>query len=164
MNDTAQQKREEEPRVRTGPAWVAVQLEDAEFGLAIERVLEVLDPPPITRVPRAPEAVTGVVSLRGDVVPVLDLGRRLLGRPSSAGRLAIVSHAATGEAVGLLVDQVTGLLDAEAGSVQDPPGEVAASVPPGTVTGVLSVGDGRTVALLDLDRVLEIGAVAGEDD
>jgi len=136
------------------PAWIAVRIGDAEFGIGIERVREVLPPPEVTRVPMAPPSVLGVVSVRREVVPVVDLGRRLLERPAEHGRLVVVSHGEPAEPVGLLVDAVVGLIGRHA--VREEPTEpVAAALDDGLMTGVVRAG-GRSVALLDLDRVLDV--------
>lgn len=155
--DGAEAARRADEDLGRGPAWVVVRLGETLFGLPIQRVREVLHPPPVTLVPHAPPAIRGVVSVRGDVVAVLDLGQRLVRRPAAAdGRLVVVSHMPTEEPVGLLVDQVTGLLSGGAQAVDDPPREVTASMPEGVVRGVLAGPDERPVATLDLDRVLEI--------
>lgn len=148
------------------PHWVSVRLGDTQFAIEIERVREVMPPPQTTLVPKAPPALRGIVSIRGDVVPVLDLGVRLLGSPARAdGRLLVVSYAPTGEPVGLLVDQVTGLIAGLDKDVEQPPKEVTASLPEDVVRGVIEGPDGGSVAVLQLDRVLEIDSAArGEAD
>lgn len=56
-------------------------LGDREFGVDLGRVLEILNPPPITRVPEMPPALLGLIGLRGDPTGVVDAGLRLEGRP-----------------------------------------------------------------------------------
>lgn len=148
-----------------GPGWVAVRVGNADFGLPIERVREVLHPPPMARVPMTPPAVRGVASVRGDVVPVVDLGRRLgLGEaPAEGGRLVVVTHEVTGEPIGLLVDEVRGLVERNAPELEAAPEEVVAGLPDGLVRAVVGAGQDRTVVILELDRVLEI-AGAGETE
>ncbi len=143
---------------------VAVCLDAAEFGLAIERVREVLAPPPITRVPFVPAAICGVTSVRGVILPVLDLGLRLLGSEAERpGRLVVVRGTEGEGPVGLLVDAVTGVVEAPPESVQTPPVEAEATLPAGFILGVVAPEAGRLVTLLDLSRVLALAEPAEKE-
>lgn len=134
---------------------LAVQLGPAEFGLPAASVREVLRPPPVTRVPFPPPDVRGVAQVRGALVTVLDLGTRLRGMPAAdSGRMVVVAGPA-GEALGLLVDRVLGLVETAG---EAPPTEAEVSLPAGWLAGVAEPTPGRRVALLDLERVL-----AGDD-
>ena len=78
------------------------------FGVELARVKEILSPPPITTVPRAPAEVVGVCSVRGLLVTVVDLRIRmkLEARPDTRRTRILLAVAASGEAVGLWVDEV----------------------------------------------------------
>jgi purine-binding chemotaxis protein CheW len=78
------------------------------FGVELARIKEILSPPPITQVPRAPHDVVGVCSVRGLLVTVVDLRARLNLAARSATRRAriLLAIAPSGEPVGLLVDEV----------------------------------------------------------
>jgi purine-binding chemotaxis protein CheW len=78
------------------------------FGVELARVKEILSPPPITRVPRASAEVVGVCSVRGLLVTVVDLRIRmkLEVRPDTRRTRILLAVAASGEAVGLWVDEV----------------------------------------------------------
>ncbi len=78
------------------------------FGVELARVKEILSPPPITKVPRAPAEVVGVCSVRGLLVTVVDLRIRmkLEVRPDTRRTRILLAVAASGEAVGLWVDEV----------------------------------------------------------
>jgi purine-binding chemotaxis protein CheW len=137
---------------------LAVVTSEVEFGLPLERVRTVIRVPPITRLPFPPSAVLGVASVRGTIVPVLDLGERLLGRAGRRdGRLVVVEETGSGQQMGLLVDRVSTLLGSGPAAHDAPPEEIEASLPAGWVRGVLSAGTDRLVTLLDLDRVLALG-------
>jgi purine-binding chemotaxis protein CheW len=83
-------------------------LDGEEYGVDLQLVSQVVKPPPVTWVPRVPEQFLGVVSIRGEVVTLLDL-RRLMGLEGTAwprsARVLIVDI--EGEQTGLLVDGVT---------------------------------------------------------
>lgn len=130
---------------------VTVRLGRAEFGLPMDAVREVLRPPPITRTPFPPPDVRGVTHLRGSLLPVVDLASRLLGTAAATpGRLVVVEQGA--EAVALLVDRVTGVVEDDA--PESPPPEAEAALPPGWLAGVVVPEDGRLVTLLNLGPVL----------
>jgi purine-binding chemotaxis protein CheW len=79
-----------------------------DYAIDIMRVREIIPPLPVTPVPRAPAFVEGVIRLRGDVVPVLDVRRRLglpITPPTRKTKVLIVNVA--GRRLGLVVDEVT---------------------------------------------------------
>jgi purine-binding chemotaxis protein CheW len=126
------------------------------YALPVERVREIVRLRPITPVPRLPEAVRGVISLRGEIVQVIDLRRRL-GLPpgdataDGARHRIVVLHGEDGQLAGLLVDRVSEVLRTRADALRAPAGReteaVAALVPYGE----------RFVSFFDVDRLLELG-------
>ncbi|HTU56865.1 MAG TPA: chemotaxis protein CheW [Polyangiales bacterium] len=124
------------------------------YGVELTGIKEILSPPPITRVPRARREVVGVCSVRGLLVTVLDLRRKLRVEERALGRRSriLLATAPNGEVTGLLVDevrQVVRLAEAEV--------EVAASALGGDVAEhVLGVGrpGGKFLILLDLKAIL----------
>lgn len=135
---------------------VVVRLGEAEFGIDVRRVREVLRAPPITRLPFPPPTIVGITSVRGALVPVMDLGERLLGRSANrAGRLVIVRDPDSDGSIGLLVDAVLDLVPLDR-RTEGPPEEIEASLPAGWVLGVLTPGEQRLVTLLDLTKVLDL--------
>jgi len=103
--------------------YITFLLGTEEYAVAIERVREVLRCPPLTEVPRAPAHVRGVVSVRGEVVAVVE-PRRRLGLPDAErdperARLLVVD---VGDGpVGLLVDAVSSVVRLKAGSIEPCP-------------------------------------------
>src|SRR5271165_1447333 len=83
------------------------------FGIAAERVQEVICPPAITPVPLAPRAVAGLINLRGQIVTVIDLPRRLGIEERTEGTPpAIVVLRNEHALVGLLVDDIGEVVEA----------------------------------------------------
>lgn len=143
---------------------VVVQVGGVEFGIEVRRVREVLRAPPITRIPYPPPAVLGIVSIRGTLVPVVDLGERLLGHPASReGRLVIVRDPEQEGSIGLLVDSVLDLIPLADTGIAPPP-EVEASLPAGWILGILTPGAERIVTLLELTNVLDIQPPSVEEN
>jgi purine-binding chemotaxis protein CheW len=132
--------------------FVTFGLDGDPYALPIERVREIVRMRAITPVPRVPAAIRGVISLRGEVVEVLDLRRRF-GLPERAPTRAsriIVLHGEDGMVTGLLVDSVRDVLRITEDLVRPTDrGECEG------VSALLSRGD-QFVSLLDLERVLDL--------
>ena len=88
--------------------YLAFVLAGDVYAAPVSFVREILKPPPLTPVPRAPHAIMGIVSVRGQLVTVIDLRRRLrLGEPVPTRRARILlADASGGETIGLFVDEV----------------------------------------------------------
>lgn len=123
-------------------------LGETRFGVWVDELLEIVRTPPITRLPLGAPDVAGITSIRGVVVPVLDLGERLLGRAAARpGRLVLIRHHDSGSLVALLVDGVRTLLTVAAADLRPAPAEAEARLPPGYVTGVVAAEDGVVTVL-----------------
>jgi purine-binding chemotaxis protein CheW len=139
---------------RPGSALLVFELAGQQYALPVTQVREVLPLAALTRIAEAPGALAGVLRLRGSLLPVVDLRRRL-GLPAVAPRVSqrIVVALAASSAVGLVVDSAHGLLE-----LSELP-ETAAPDRSQLVRTVV-LADGRVVTILDLEAA--IGAeVAG---
>ncbi|HEY1338438.1 MAG TPA: chemotaxis protein CheW [Bryobacteraceae bacterium] len=108
-----------------------------------------------TRVPHAPPHVVGVINLRGKIVTVIDLGRKLdLGeiQPTEDSRLYIVRD--QDEAVGLLVDRSADVIEMEPAELEPPPANVRGAE--GRFFRGVGRAAGRLVALLDPAEALSL--------
>jgi len=129
-------------------------LGDDPYALPVERVREIVRLRPITPMPRVHEAVRGVLSLRGDIVQVIDLRRRLglPGQTSDGARQRIVVLGSEdGRMTGLLVDRVSEVLRLREDTLRPPTGRESS-----TVAALAPQGD-RFVSVFDVDRVLDLG-------
>jgi len=122
------------------------------FAVDSAGVTEVLRDGRITRVPHAPEAVLGLLHLRGRIVPVIDMRRRL-GFPDGdvAGRTHLVLRVQD-DWYSLLVDEMLDVVEVDAGRIEHP-SRPAADAPTDAVTGVLADA-GRLVHFLDPQRIV----------
>ena len=139
---------------------VSFRLGEQDFCIDIMNVREIRRWTAPTALPHAPDHVLGLVNLRGAVLPVLDLSRRLgltaesAAGPGASGR-AVVIVAMLGERVfGLVVDAVSDILSVPEAAVRPVPAIGAAS-DAGLVQGIAAVG-GRMIRLLDLAGVLGV--------
>jgi purine-binding chemotaxis protein CheW len=134
--------------------YVLFHVGSEEYGLPIARVSSIIRYETVTPVPRAPRAVQGVIDLRGRVIPVVDLGKRLFGvdlEPSPRSRI-IVTESEGGE-IGLAVDGASEVAAFAPDELMEAP---AAAVAPDIADAFEAVVhlDDRLVILLDLDRIL----------
>jgi purine-binding chemotaxis protein CheW len=127
---------------------LVVRLGEARFGLWLAEVLEIVRTPPISRLPLASPEVPGVSSVRGEVIPVLDLGVRLLGVPAARpGRLVLVRHVGSGSLVGLLVDAAEGLASVGEHDLRPPPAAAEAGLAADLMMGVVARDEGVVTVL-----------------
>ncbi|MFC1592423.1 chemotaxis protein CheW [Candidatus Omnitrophota bacterium] len=133
---------------------VVFKIGDEEFGVDIAQVREIVRLLGITYMPKAPLFIEGVVNLRGQIVAIIDLAKRL-GIPSSprgdTTRIIIIE---IGEnTVGMIVDSVSEVLRLSSEDMEDVPGLIETEVPEHYIRGVGKLTD-RLLVLLDLENVL----------
>ena len=122
------------------------------FGINVFKVREVMRTPPITAAPEMPEAVEGMVSLRGTLVPVVDLGKYAHVASDQPREIMIVTEY-NGRTQGFLVEAVDTILRLDWAQMKVPPEMLTARLG-GLVTAVTELQDGRLVMLLDVEKVL----------
>ncbi|MBI1808957.1 MAG: purine-binding chemotaxis protein CheW [Gemmatimonadetes bacterium] len=136
-----------------GGKYLTFVLAGEEYGMQILSVHEILGLLPVTRIPRTPAHIRGVINLRGKVIPVLDLRLRF-GMPSvvDTETSCIIVVQVQGTQMGLVVDQVSEVTTI-AGADIEPPPSFGADVPTDFILGI-GKSAGRVRLLLDIDRVL----------
>ncbi len=132
---------------------VTFNLGSEEFALDILLVQEINRRVEITKVPKTPEFVEGVINLRGKIVPVLDLRKRfgLVGHEFTAQSRIIVVNI-DNRVLGLLVDSVSEVLQIPAHTIEPPP-PLVAGIDAAYIKGIGKFED-RLLILLDLGKVL----------
>ena len=151
-------------RVAAQPGkYLTFQLGSEVYGLEILKVQEIIGVMNVTRVPRMPEFVRGVINLRGRVIPVVDLRLKFgMADKEYNKRTCIivvqVSCASKQVTMGVIVDEVSEVLDVRAEQLEGPP-SFGASVDTEFLLGMAKVGD-KVVILLDVDKVLATAEVA----
>lgn len=122
-----------------------------EFGIDIHRVVEILKAQRIHSLPQLPPFLCGVVSVRGTVIPLVDLRKRF-GISPGPGKGRIIVVRSGNEQVGLLVDGVKEIIDLEPEDVIMPP-SIFKGLKTEYLTGIGRRGD-AIVILLNLDTLL----------
>lgn len=123
------------------------------FGIDIGRVKEIINVPEITRVPDTPYFLEGVINLRGKIVSVIDLRKRLnldVTLKDKKNRILITEVGC--KVVGLIVDEVSEVLRLNPDSIEPPP-EMISSTGIDYVTGVGKLND-RIILLIDFEKIL----------
>lgn len=125
------------------------------YGVSIDAVHEIVRVPEITAVPDAPEFLEGVINLRGRIIPVVDLRKRLkIGRSERTKSSRVLITENNGRMIGILVDFVSEVRKLAGESVEPPP-EMIAAVGIEYITGVAKVED-RLIIFLDMKKILSI--------
>ncbi|MHB0984574.1 MAG: chemotaxis protein [Sulfuricella sp.] len=122
------------------------------FGVNVFKVREVMRVPEITHAPEMPSSVEGMVSLRGVLVPVVDLVKYTGVESSTKPEIMIVTEY-NGHTQGFLVDAVDTILRLDWSAMRVPPEMLAAKMG-GLVTAVTELPDGRLVMMMDVEKVL----------
>ncbi|MEW6691224.1 MAG: chemotaxis protein CheW [Pseudomonadota bacterium] len=138
---------------------LAFTLGGERFGIEIGAIKEIIEYRALTAVPLTPDTISGVLNLRGDVVPVISLARRLGLEPAAVGKRTciLVIEAREGEFsldLGIVVDMVNEVVDVEGADIEPAPA-FGTSIPADYIGGMLRRGEDFT-ALLALERVLAI--------
>jgi len=135
--------------------FVGFRVENEEFGVNIQQVQEIIWLPEITKVPRAPTYVEGIVNLRGSVLPVLDIRKRFgLAVTAATDSTSIVVVDIDGHKTGVIVDSVSEVLRFSRDAIEPPP-PIVKGVDASFVKGVGKLEGGqRMLIILELSRVL----------
>jgi purine-binding chemotaxis protein CheW len=130
---------------------------EEEYGIDVQRVREIFAFVPLTRVPRAPGFIAGVMNLRGSVVPVVDLRVKLgmaATAPTSHTCIIIVGVDSTSGRIimGLLAEDVKQVIDLTPGDIEPPP-SFGTRIDLSFLQGMGDLGD-HFALILDIDKVL----------
>jgi len=147
---------------RLAGKYLTFKLGDEEYGVEIRKVREIIPMQRITRIPRAPAYVRGVINLRGRVIPVIDL-RTAFGmeqHEDTERTCIVVAELETMDRLtimGAVIDEVREVANIQAGDVQEAP-EFEAGVDTRFITGIAQTGDTVRI-LLNIDRILNSGEI-----
>ncbi len=137
--------------------YLAFVLAGETYAVQIAHVAEILRPPPVTEVPRAPATVLGVISVRGRLVTVMDLRRRfrLAEAPIDRKSRILLADVGSGEQIGLLVDEVQQVWRLAAEEIEA--SNVLGGEQPAHIAGIgrPAASGGIILILLDLRPILE---------
>lgn len=134
-------------------------LAEKTYGLAILNIKEIIEYGEITEVPMTPEFISGVINLRGSVVPVIDLSQRFNGQSiEQTKRTSIIILEVKNDdlkiEIGITVDMVNEVLDIHP-SVIEPAPSFGDQIQTNFISGMAKVND-KLLILLDIENILSI--------
>lgn len=143
--------------------YLTFEISDVTFGVDILGIKEIIEYGQVTKIPMAPDYIRGVINLRGNVVPIIDMSVRLGKERIAANKktcIIILETEREGETMvlGFVVDSVNEVVDIIEDSIETTP-SFGMDVRTDFVAGMGRVND-RFVVLLDLDKVLSIKELA----
>jgi len=131
--------------------FVMFKIGDEMFGIGIERVVEILKTQKIFAIPGLPEFLSGVISVRGNVVPLIDLRRRFGMKPSGNKERIIIVRCGK-EKIGFLIDDIKEILSLPSEEIRIPP-SLFKGFKTEYLTGLGKHGD-DIIILLNIDSLL----------
>lgn len=132
---------------------IVFQLADKEYAIPVSHVQGIEKLIHITRVPKTPHFVKGVINLRGVVTPIIDLRERFdLPKTASEDTARIIIVMLDNMEVGFVVDSANDVLDIPIEAIEQQP-EVVGSLDEDFISGVAKI-DNRLLILLHLDKIL----------
>ena len=135
-----------------GRELIAFRIGDQEFCVNIMSVREIRGWTPATAMPHAPPYVLGVINLRGEVLPIVDLSQRLGMKAAEPTVRHVIIVAQVGpKVVGLLVDAVSDILTVTHENIQPTP-DIANEAEKAYARGILAI-EGRMICLIELDSL-----------
>ena len=152
-----------ESKITETALYLTFKLEDEVFALEVGQVREVLDLSPITKVPRAAEFMRGVINVRGSVVPVVDLRRKLGIEETEATkdtRIVVMELDLDGEntILGAMADSVHEVLELAPEQIEEPP-KIGALWRTEFIKGIGKRGD-EFIIILDIERIFSTDELA----
>jgi len=150
--------------LRLAGKYLTFKLAAEEYGLEILKVQEIIQMQPITRVPRTPSFVRGVINLRGKVIPVIDLRLKFgIESTQDTERTCIIvvqiHHEDSVLVMGIIIDEVREVLDIPAQSIEEAP-SIGSQVDTEFIMGMGKIGSAVKI-LLDIDKVLSVKELSG---
>lgn len=133
---------------------IVFALGDEEYGVEVDKVRTIERMQPLTRVPKTPAFIKGVINLRGVVTPVIDLrGRFQLPESDYTENSRIIIVGVGDLEVGMIVDAASDVIDVNTDEIEDPP-EIVGGIKAKYLRGVAKVSDQRLLVMLNLEEVL----------
>jgi purine-binding chemotaxis protein CheW len=138
--------------------FISFSVGDEEYGLELLRVKEVIRIREITWLPKAPSFVKGIINLRGDVIPIIDL-RDKFGLPAkdNTAMTRVIVVEVEGRLMGMVVDSASQVVRIPADQI-DPPPPVLGGLSQEFITGVGKLDD-KLIILLNADAILTVDEI-----
>ena len=145
-----------------GGMFLTFFLDAEEYGIEILTVREIIGLMPVTTVPQSPHYVRGIINLRGQVIPVVDLRVKFgMETVEDTDETCIIVVQTGGVMLGIVVDKVSEVLDIAAADIVDAP-SLGAEINTDYLLGI-GKPEGHVTLLLDIDQIFQSGDLADLD-
>jgi len=160
MNEQFAQTDQKLAEAKATAQLVGFMIGEELFGVDILTVQEIIRDITITPIPEAPDFLEGVINLRGSIIPVIDLRKRLelMSTEDPDPEIWIIILTVEGRMTGFVVDRVTKVLNVPAGRIKPPPDIVVAGLKSQYIQGVCKM-DQRLLILLNFSRILMVDEI-----
>jgi purine-binding chemotaxis protein CheW len=143
-------------------SYINLKIGSENFAISVYKVLEIIQFEQLTKIPNASDFVPGVLNFRGSIVPVIDMHKRFNSEAQEGGeRMVVVVDILNKEKnvlMGLLVDQVTDVIEFEYKSIKSVP-DLGIKYNPEFIEGFIEQED-KFIMVLNIDRVLSVKELA----
>ena len=127
-------------------------VKDEKFAIDIMRIVEILNPVDVHTIPDLPPFIDGVINLRGNIIPIINLRKRFdIDEPSEKARIIIIRF--DNESVGLLVDSVVEIKELETEQISRP-SRLFRGFRAEIIKGIANPGKEDVIIIMDIDKVL----------
>ncbi|MFZ3577036.1 chemotaxis protein CheW [Virgibacillus sp. DJP39] len=134
---------------------IVFQLKEQQYGVDIQHVRSIERLNEVTKVPGTSEFIKGVINLRGDITPIVDLKERLqIGSTSITGETRVLIVDVNNVQVGLIVDSATDVIDIDPNVIEDAP-KIIGGVNEAFISGVAKL-ESKLLILLDFECILNL--------
>ncbi len=163
MLSNLRKQEKEENNIEEENQYIVFTVEEQEFGVEIKKTKEIINMRELTDVPSSPDFVRGVINLRGEIVPIVDLHKRLHIKEKtddSEGKIIVVEM--DENLVGMQVSEVKGIIRLSSNNIGSAP-ELTQDIKQDYIEGVGKLED-KLLILLNLQKVLTRQEVAKLED
>lgn len=163
MANTVAQQQDTSPMSEVGlqlaGKYLTFRLAEEEYGLEILKVQEIIQMQAVTKVPRTPDYVRGVINLRGKVIPVIDLRKKFsIASVDDTEKTCIIVVQITQSSgrvvMGIIIDEVKEVLDIKADAIEETP-NFGVSIDTQFIMGMGKIGSSVKI-LLDIDKIMSV--------
>lgn len=142
---------------------IAFKLGEEEYGVEVSQIQEIVKLRDITRVPKAPYYIRGVMNLRGNVIPVIDLRKRFsLPSKETTDQTRIIVFDIKGVKFGIMVDAVSEVIRLPRENIEPPPPIAMGGIESSYIRGVGKLQN-KLIILLDLEKALNLEELVAEE-
>lgn len=137
---------------------IVFQLKEQKYGVDIQHVRSIERLVDVTEVPGTSDFIKGVINLRGDITPIVDLKERLqIGGKNFSNETRVLIVDVNNVQVGLIVDSATDVIDIDSNVIEDSP-KIIGGVNEAFIKGVAKL-DSKLLILLDFERILNLDEI-----